>query len=220
MTEIPEHLLRRSKDRRKALGIGGDDAAGGEASSESAPATAEGGGAAPPATTAPAGVAPAAPAPEPVYYSGPKEQREELRSRIPGWMVPVLALLPVWAIVYFGALGEPAEESEVVDPMVLGAQVFASNCAACHGGSGEGSGAYPKLADGEVKKTFPDDMEADHIEFVTKGANGAAGFGNPYGDPNREGGQRVVKTGEMPPFEGKLSDDEIAAVVAYEREGL
>src|SRR5688572_6502618 len=40
MTEIPEHLLKRSKERRKALGLStGDD--GGDSAEQEAPATEE-----------------------------------------------------------------------------------------------------------------------------------------------------------------------------------
>ncbi|MES4793369.1 MAG: hypothetical protein C4321_10695, partial [Chloroflexota bacterium] len=74
----------------------------------------------------------------------------------------------------------------------------------------------PKLA-GEVTKTFPN--EADHVEWVKTGSIGKP-KGTPYGDPNREGGQHTVQQGVMPAFAGTLTEEEILAVVKYEREGL
>ena len=57
-----------------------------------------------------------------------------------------------------------------------------------------------------------------HIEWV---ANGSGAFkGKGYGDPNREGGQHIATSGGMPGFGGKLSAEEIEAIVDYERDGL
>ncbi len=44
--------------------------------------------------------------------------------------------------------------------------------------------------------------------------------GQPYGDPNRPGGQHTASSGGMPAFGGQLTEAQISAVVAYEREGL
>lgn len=100
-------------------------------------------------------------------------------------------------------------------PAVSGKAVYAANCASCHGARGEG-GVGPKLAGGEAKLTFPN--EADHVNWVKTGS--VAMKGKRYGDPNRPGGQRGPATGAMPGFGAQLSDEEIAAVVAYERDGL
>ena len=220
MAEVPEYLLQRSRERRAALGLapsGGGEAPapaapaeGGEAGAPAAatPATTE---AAAPATTAPA-AAPAVPEPEPepVYF-----EPQAARSGIPAWVVPVLALLPIWAFAYLGALNPPSSAAPVLTPIQQGAQVFAKNCSPCHGARGEG-GVGPKLAGGEAKLTFPN--EADHIAWVNTGS--APHKGQPYGDPARTGGQHVAKTGGMPPFKGTLSDTEIKNVVSFERDGL
>jgi mono/diheme cytochrome c family protein len=125
----------------------------------------------------------------------------------------VLLILPLWGIVYMGAFGETAKPQ--LSPAEVGKAIFARSCASCHGATGEG-GVGPKLAGGEARKTFPN--EADHIAWVENGS--ATKKGQPYGDPNREGGPHVAATGGMPSFAGQLKPDEIAAVVAHEREGL
>src|SRR5947209_3797616 len=220
MAEVPEYLLQRSRERRAALGLapsGGGEAPapaapaeGGEAGAPAAatPATTE---AAAPATTAPA-AAPAVPEPEPepVYF-----EPQAARSGIPAWVVPVLALLPIWAFAYLGALNPPSSAAPVLTPIQQGAQVFAKNCSPCHGARGEG-GVGPKLAGGEAKLTFPN--EADHIAWVNTGS--APHKGQPYGDPARTGGQHVAKTGGMPRFKGTLSDTAIKNVVSFERDGV
>ena len=103
MTEVPEYLLERSRERRAALGLGG----GGSAAPAAAPT---GEGDASPAAAAPASAPAAAPAP-----SAPSVPIESLptyvapvgpRSGIPVWMMPVILILPLWAIVYLGAFGE------------------------------------------------------------------------------------------------------------------
>ena len=211
MAEVPDYLLERSRARRAALGLGG----GGDAP---APAADGGGdsGDASPATSAPAAApaASAAPAPTarpvealPTYVApaGP-------RSGIPVWMMPVILLLPLWAIVYMGAFGE---SSTAAGP-ASGQEIFQqAGCVNCHGAQGQG-GVGPALAGGEVVKTFP--TAADHEKFVSEGS--ATIKGQPYGDAGREGGQRTAASGGMPSFAGQLTPEEITAVVTYEREGL
>ena len=235
MTQVPEYLLQRSRERRAALGLPpfgsgeapapaapaegeeapGAPAAGGAAggvpatAAAGAPATAPGGVAAAPATEA----APAVlePEPEPVYFEPPA-----LRSGIPAWVVPVLALLPIWAFAYLGALNPPSTAAPLLTPIQQGSQIFAKNCSPCHGAQGEG-GVGPMLAGGQAKLTFPN--EADHIAWVDTGSISKA-KGTPYGDPNRPGGQHFVKVAGMPAFKGTLTDTEIQDVVTFERDGL
>jgi mono/diheme cytochrome c family protein len=207
MTEVPDYLLERSRARRAALGLGG----GGDGP---APAAADSGdaGSAPAApvaaSAAPTPSAPSAPvAALPTYVApvGP-------RSGIPVWMMPVILMLPLWAIVYLGAFGE----SSSAGGPETGAQIFQrAGCVNCHGAQGQG-GVGPMLAGGNVSKTFPN--EADQIKFVHEGSSKIKG--QPYGDPNREGGQHIANSGGMPTFAGQLTDEEITLVVKYEREGL
>lgn len=217
MTEVPDYLLKRSRERRAALGLGNgggdEDAASDEAPSPGAAAPAAAAGSEAPAA-APAVPEPAAApavAEEPVYV----KPIPDSRSGVPRWMMPVLVFLPIWAIVYVGAFGSHARKAVALTPLQQGAQVFATNCATCHGGHGEG-GVGPKLAGGEAVKTFPN--VADHIKWVETGS--APFKGKKYGDPNRPGGQHGPATGGMPPWKGTLTDAQIQSVVTYERTGL
>jgi mono/diheme cytochrome c family protein len=226
MTQVPEYLLERSRERRAALGLppfGGGEAPAPAAPAEGAEAPAAGDEAAAPAAAVPAtteapvpatpaAATPAVPEPEP---EAPYLAPPSVRSGIPVWVVPVLAILPIWAFAYVGALNPPSTKAQVLTPIQLGAQLFAKNCASCHGAKGEG-GVGPALAGGDAKLTFPN--EADHIAWVETGS--ISKKGQPYGDPNRQGGQRTAKVGAMPPFKGTLTDAQIKAVVTFERDGL
>jgi len=119
--------------------------------------------------------------------------------------VPALAALPLWGFLYLGIFGERGAEVHAVS----GSQVYASNCASCHGATG-GGGVGPALADGASVQTFPD--EAAHIDWVKTGSQPVAG--KPYGATGK------IATGGMPGFEGSLSEEEIQAVVQYERDEL
>lgn len=223
MTEVPEHLLKRSRDRRAALGLGGggdgggggetpagEPAGGGERTAvEPAGATA----AARPAAVGRAEVEAKAPdKPLPPYV-----EAAVTRKKIPFWAMPALAFLPLWAILYANTLS-PATSDEP-SPLDLGAEIYAARCASCHGGGGGGGVGRP-LADGEVVKTFPD-IES-MLEFVHVGTEGI-GVGQPYGDPNREGGPHLggsYNGNLMPAFAEVLTEEELLAVVRHERETL
>lgn len=86
----------------------------------------------------------------------------------------------------------PSQPPGAVD-LELGRRVYDANCAACHGSSGRG-GIGPALGDGAVVQRYPD--PADHRDVVVNGR------------------------GRMPAWGNQLSDEEIDAVVAYERDGL
>ena len=172
MTEIPEHLLKRSRERREA--------ASGGASSSSSDAT--------PATTSstPAVAKPAAPAvasapvpkPDPSYVVAAKS-----RKKIPFWAMATLSLLPLWAFMYMIAL--KPQEKTVEGPLAIGEAVFGS-CAGCHGAAGQG-GAGRVFAGGEVLKTFP--KIEDMLNFVYTGSQAFVAAEIPYyGNPDREGG--------------------------------
>jgi mono/diheme cytochrome c family protein len=219
VTEVPEHLLKRSRDRRAALGLGGGGDSGG-GGSESAPSAAsestevEAAGAT--AAARPAAVEPLEPAapPKPV----PPYVRAALaRKKVPLWVMPVLAFLPIWAVIYVNTLSKPY--SNVPTQINEGAIVFANNCAACHGAGGEG-GTGRQLSNGEVLKTFPN--IADQLEFVWIGDAGI-GQNNPYGNPDRPGGQRHAGNfggSKMPAWEGTLTQSDLLAVVRHERETI
>ena len=200
MTEIPEHLLKRSKERRAAIGGGEDAPADGAPASEAVEATPAA------SSVAPAAAAPAVPeppkAPEPVR---PEVAAALSRRKIPYWAMPVLAGLPLWAYVYQATL-EPAPSGELT-PVQAGGEIYVSSaCAGCHGDGGAGSAAVPALT--EVVLTWPDFR--DQMIWVRLGSTGWQQFSDTYGatDKPSKGGM---------PAHPSLSDQELAEVVLYER---
>lgn len=225
MTEIPEHLLKRSRDRRAALGGGSSDSdAGGESTAPAASAPADKPEAATPAPATPAAPAgrKAAEAPQeapPPKPDSPVVAAAKRRRKIPFWAMAGLSLLPIWIFMYVRAMTEPPEVA--AGPMGIGAEVYSGNCASCHLSDGAGGAGRP-LNNGEVVRTFPN-IE-DHIRFVYFGtaAYEAAGVTS-YGDPAREGGEHTTRSyngGEMPGFGTALTGEELLAAVCDERFGL
>jgi mono/diheme cytochrome c family protein len=202
MSEVPEHLLQRSRERRIALGLATAD--GGDAPAPAAPPA--GGVPAAPAAAAPAPVAAAAPAAPIAPEPPPPPRPRPGPARVPTWVIPALAALPLWGFLYLGIFGERGAEGE---PVVSGSAVYSQNCASCHGAGGEG-GVGPPLEGGLSNETFPD-REA-HVQWVKQGSQPVAG--QPYGATGK------IATGGMPGFEGSLSEEEIQAVVDYERDEL
>lgn len=220
MTEIPEHLLKRSRDRRAAMGLGGDE---GDASGEAVPAAATPAK----ATAAAAPAAPSGPAgrqagPEPKPAPPPKPDSPVVaaykrRAKIPFWAMGALSLLPIWAFMYIRALTEAPEEA--VGPIALGIEAY-GNCSSCHGAGGEGGAAGRPFNNGAVLETFP--LIEDQLRFVYYGtaAYQLAGVTS-YGSPDREGGAYAAGSlGVMPPWGGDLSDAEILGLVCHERYDL
>ena len=209
MTEIPEHLLKRSKAAR-AQAVGEAPAEG------TAPASAT--SAATPAATTPAVPAPAAPPPAPVGPPPPKPDipvvaAAKARTKVPFWAFATLSTLPLWAFMYVRALTPTTEK--IPGPLGDGAVVY-SGCSSCHGSKGEGGVGY-QFSQQEVLKTFP--HIEDQLRWVYGGSDAyaAAGVQN-YGDPKRPGGPRITKAkGNMPGQAGQLTDAQILAVVCHER---
>ncbi|MCP5026857.1 MAG: cytochrome c [Actinomycetia bacterium] len=214
MTEIPDHLLERTRARRRALGlpVAGDDGGGADTGA------AAGGGAAPAtAAAAPAKGPVAIPAgdtspPAPVIDSA-AVAAHKARKKIPVWAMPVVAALPIWAFIYAGTIQEPGAHE--ISPLEEGATLYEARCAACHGGSGAGiPGNGYQLNNGEVTATFPNASE--HTLHVARGS--AAIAGEAYGSPDRPGGQRIAgERGTMPGLGSSLTDIEIELVVWHER---
>lgn len=212
MTEIPEHLLKRSK-AAKAKAEGAEPPADSPAPAAATPAVAP--AAAPAAAAkaaAPAKAEPPAPKPDIPVVAAYKE-----RKKIPVWAMVALSILPIWAFMYVKAL--TPEKAEAVGPMGAGEQVYTSICAGCHGGSGEGGAGYP-FADGEIGKTFP--HIEDQLRYVYFGTSGYQTAGvEIYGNPDRPGGAHITGArGPMPPQGGTLTDAEILEAVCYERYGV
>jgi mono/diheme cytochrome c family protein len=104
-----------------------------------------------------------------------------------GVEVLALAAVAVAVVLLFANEGGSSYTATGSSP---GAQIYAANCASCHGASG-GGGTGPQLAGGAAAKRFPD--VADQVTFVTDGS------------------------GAMPSFGGQLSPAEIHNVVEYTR---
>ncbi len=208
MTEIPEHLLQRSRERRAALGLGGGDAGAAPASPASESSGTE---VTPAASTAPApkpaaAIEPEPKAPEPLPHYVQASQR---RQRIPVWAVPIIAGLIFWAPIYIGTLSPPEETG---GPVAAGGEVY-STCAGCHGPAG-GGGVGRQLSDGEVLLTFPD-WQA-HADYIIVGSGPYEG--QVIGDPDRPGGAHIGgEFGIMPAFADSLTLLEILEVTLYER---
>jgi mono/diheme cytochrome c family protein len=211
VTEIPEHLLKRSKAARaQAEGSPAPaDTAGTAvtpaAGSESAPAV--------PARAATPAVPSAPVGPPPPKPDIPVVVAAKARKKIPFWAFATLSTLPLWAFMYVRALTPTAEK--ISGPLGVGATVF-TGCSGCHGTSGEGGVGY-QFSQGEVLKTFPN-IE-DQLRWVYNGSDAYAAAGvQIYGDPNRPGGPHITKArGSMPGQSGQLTEAQILAVVCHER---
>lgn len=104
----------------------------------------------------------------------------------------------IGGVILAANLGESTGEqddgraaAEEADQLDIGAETFASTCASCHGAQGEG-GVGPAFAG--IRERYPD--VADHVQIVVDGR------------------------GQMPSFGPALTDTQVDAVVAYEREVL
>lgn len=128
-----------------------------------------------------------------------RHSRSSWRALVSGATVIPAALL----VASCGSGGGSPDTSSSVDGAVtstaaqgqldLGEEVYAANCASCHGAAGEG-GFGPELADGAVVERYPE--VDDHRAVVVNGR------------------------GAMPGWGDTLTEEEIDAVVRYEREGL
>lgn len=214
MTEVPEHLLKRSSDRRASLGGGSGDSTPDAGTPNAASTEVKPVGAS--AAAAPAAAVPAtAPEPEPVP---PYVEAALKRKKVPFWAMPVLAFLPLWAVIYIGGLSPSS--SGAPSQLSVGATLFATNCASCHGAGGGGGVGRP-MTDGALVATFPDMI--GQLEFVALGSAATGPDGTPYGDPAREGGQHTTFSfngNPMPSFGKTLTQAQLLAVVRYEWESL
>jgi mono/diheme cytochrome c family protein len=208
LTEIPEHLLKRSRERRSAMGLSGEGAedapaAPSAAESTDADADAPTAAVAVPAAAAVAEVEPPKPPPPMPRHI----EAYHRRRRIPFWAMPVLIALPLWAYLFQGTLEPPPAGAS--DPLVIGEQIYTAKCSSCHGARG-GGGSGPSFQNGAVLQTWP--SYKDHIEWVHLGSQGWPG--TTYGAQNK------TKKGGMPAWKGVLTDEQIILVVRYEREVL
>ncbi len=224
MTEIPEHLLKRSRERRQAAGGDGGGASGagggGDDKPAATPAKAESSAPAKAAAAAPAGrsAAPAPAEPEPPKPDSAVVAAYKQRRRVPFWAMAALSILPVWALMYARAVTQ--SEEVAAGPMGIGAEIYGSNCATCHGANGGGGVGYA-FTGGEVLQTYP--HIEDQLRYVYHGTGEYNLFGVEIpGNPDREGGPHITGAlGNMPQqgssVGGDLTDYEILGVVCHER---
>ena len=107
--------------------------------------------------------------------------------------------------------GKGVAATNTINYIALGQEVYAgaAACAGCHGGGG-GGGVGPAFIGGALYTTFP--TCADHTKWIQLGSAGwQAEVGPTYG------AEDTVSIGGMPGFQGKLTEDEIYAVVVFER---
>ncbi|WP_145446485.1 c-type cytochrome [Mucisphaera calidilacus] len=99
---------------------------------------------------------------------------------------------------------EVAEPEAIDIDLVLGEEVYAANCAGCHGSDGMGlSGGYPVLVGNESVLGDTDTL----IRMTMNGIGPFPGAEPPSGD-----------YGDLMPGIGFLTDEEIASVVSYIRQ--
>ncbi len=107
--------------------------------------------------------------------------------------------------------GKGVAATNTINYVALGQQVYSGGaaCAGCHG-SGGGGGVGPAFTGGALYTTFP--TCADHTKWIQLGsANWQSEVGPTYG------AEDTVSIGGMPGFQGKLTEDELYAVVVFER---
>ena len=160
---------------------------------------------------------------------------EKTTPSVPTWLVAVFALVPLFAVFWISfntegfACGNGGQLTvdwagnlancdgtayevggggggEVTAVFAEGQGIYDGQCASCHGAGG-GGGVGPALSGGAVLTTFG--ACTDHVEWVTLGSSGWPD--SSYGDSAKPVG------GGMPGFGGSLSEEELAAVVLYER---
>jgi mono/diheme cytochrome c family protein len=213
VTEIPEHLLKRSQSA-KAKATGGEapadtpatEAGAAVAKAEQAPAVAK------PAKPLPA--APPPPKPDPPYVAAAKA-----RKKIPYWAMATLSILPLWTFMYVRGL--TPKEPKVSGPLGEGAEIYPASCSGCHGAEGQGvSGSGYPFAEGEVLQTFPHIEDQLRFVYSGTGAYAAAGIAV-YGNPERATVHNTGARGQMPAQGatqgGGLTEAQILAVVCHER---
>jgi mono/diheme cytochrome c family protein len=212
VTEIPEHLLKRSQSA-KAKATGAPAPADAPPAPSTGVAKAEAAAPAVPAKAAKA-AAPVAPVvkPDPPYVAAAKARR-----KIPFWAMATLSILPLWVFMYARSLTPVPEK--VKGPLADGATLYKAGCSSCHGGGGEGGVGY-QFSGGEILKTFP--HIEDQLRWVYAGTTGYTGAGvTVYGTPERTPIHNTGVKGVMPAqgskFGGSLTEVQILDVVCHER---
>ena len=128
----------------------------------------------------------------PMFRRSPRSVTAATRTTAPRTVVAIVAAALSLLLTACG--GTAPDVGEGADPALIeGRSVWIGQCASCHGASG-GGGRGTQLNEGRVLDRFPE--IADQITLVTEGRGG------------------------MPGYAGRLSDEQIEAVVRYTREIL
>jgi mono/diheme cytochrome c family protein len=157
------------------------------------------------------------------YAAGRVETWEPVRAEtptpIPSWVWVVFLVMVAAGVFYiarewqpparfastptYAAWASPTASRAVIAPSTdRGAELFRVTCANCHQANGEGlPGAFPPLV-GDPVVTSSDPKE--HAQIVLFGLSGRVIGGVHY-------------TAQMPAWGAQLSDDEVAAIMNYER---
>jgi hypothetical protein len=171
--------------------------------------------------------------------------RERTSASIPRWLTALMVAVPLVALFALGGgatgqcgtgteLAVDVVTGEIVDCdgteftgrtpgggpgdnfIALGSQIYSGsavtgvNCAGCHGGGGQGVGVFPAMTG--VLTTFS--RCVDHIEWVALATPGFQAAGRAtYGDT----GKTVGGVANMPGFGNSLTEEQLAAVAAFER---
>ncbi len=223
MTEVPEHLLERTRQRRMALGLpvsgGGDAPAAGGAPAATATAVADESAA--PAVIDPAVATAIAETPTSdveVAPASPAVMAAQSRRKAPWWAITALVALPLWAFFYANSLERPVSEPTLI---ANGRALFSEKgCSGCHGANGEGAGAGPALT--EVHESFPEpERMALWIRLGTAGWIDTFGADVPYGAQGRLVGDTRGTGAQMPGFgTTQLTDLELLEIIMYVRHGI
>jgi cytochrome c6 len=108
------------------------------------------------------------------------------------------AILPLVLAIVIGLFGVlPVGATEAQPDLENGGQIFSANCAACHMGGGNVLSASRTLSQPDLQAHL-NAYSQDHLEAI---------------EHQIENGKNA-----MPPYEGKLSEDDIADVAAYVEE--
>lgn len=131
------------------------------------------------------------------------------------WTTLVAALIGLVAVlaaagVRWHAAAPPSPFSEEPTVIARGARVYAERCALCHGGSLQGQPDWqsPRAADGKMPAPPHDsDGHTWHHDSATLFGITKYGLVPPWAPPDYHS--------DMPAFVGRLSDEDIWAVLAF-----
>lgn len=135
---------------------------------------------------------------------------------VPWFIIVIIGLVFSWGIYYIASsnLSDPPElgdsrtiaaltaQTGAANGVVDGAQIYAAQCVACHQASGAGlPGVFPPLAASE----WVTGKESVAAQILLHGVSGSLTV------------KGAVYNGQMPAFQDKLNDAEIAAVLTHIR---